>query len=357
MFRNSHNLRGSSTHAGNPAPRWRTVFIALTIALSIGSAGQTAPAQAAPDNKPTTVDFEVWAAPEHLPPLCINKEQKIYVRVQKVTHKTINDLDYEIQGGSVKGGATINSSMSNSDIGTLAPEFITLDGDSDGVSPGQVTFVFTAKKPGKTTLKFNSKVDPKWVRADSEDELAKLPHSVTAKEAKIDVIVGCNLKVKTLIKSSDEIYDITGISDEALMKPDDNGNYTGSASMYWVYSYVGGVCDLSASATDSQIDLTGKLDDDGGQFLATETFHPYTISTTITCPYAGTSSGESTGTVPPLTFKVASSGGSSTQTLGKGSATIFVIPQEDKAVSFFPGNPEASWDDFSSLFGVLLALR
>jgi hypothetical protein len=120
------------------------------------------------------------------------------------------------------------------------------------------------------------------------------------------------------------------------------------------------------SATDSQVDLTGTLEDDGRQFVATETIQPTMLTMTIKCPRAPTISGQSQATFPPLTFTVASSGGVSTQPFLGGMARIVVVPQEDKAAAFNAGNPEvrigspSSWlwgDYFPGLYGALLALR
>ena len=223
---------------------------------------------------------------------------------------------------------------------TTARTTVVFDDDLSSIA---AKFKFKANKPGKTTLYFEGLVGKEYVTT------------------KLDVkVIPCKFKVKTLLQFPVEIYDITVISDNAVMTADEAGAvFTGSTSMYWAYSNFNlSPCTIEIGATDSQVALTGQLDEDGGQFTATQTFQPQSASGIVSCP-GGSGGGSGAFTVAPLTFSVASSGGLSIQTVTaegvSGLAHIVVTPVEDEAVSFIPGDYQTSWDDFSSLFGALLA--
>lgn len=359
MFRNSHNSKGSSTHNQNPASGWRIIFIALVLALIIGSTGYPVPAQAAQDN-PADVYFEVMAYPQNPkkpPELCINRSMKIYVGIFKGIVKTINGEKWELPRGTVTG-INVRGSMTNN-IGTLTP--------SDPLAEivdlriGSADFLFTANKVGETTLVFNADVPGAWT--GSAEALAS-GKTYPARKAEIQVkVIRCKFKVKTVLQVDVEAFKLTGISDDAVMTADEAGTFTGSTAMHWVFAnYNVAPCTLSISATDSQVDLTGQLDDNGQQFVTTETIQSTMASTIMVCPDVGAMSGQPPMNVDtsPLTFRVASSGGVSTQTWalqgGSGSARIVVVPEEDEAAAFIPDNHEASWDDFSRFFGALIAL-
>lgn len=329
MIRNSHNFRGSSAHAGYKRSRWRTVFIALVLLFTFGSTSLPSAARAAPAN--VKVLYSVVAERDKKGSICVGEFATIKVLVKAHVER---DDQLDLEGvwvhrwvrGSVQG------------VGGLFPERTraSLLGDN----PTAAKFTFRASKPGKATLTFAGEF-PRWL-LPGVDLIESNPVEVT--------VIPCKFKVKTVLSFNPGIYTITVISDEAVMTRDEAGAFTASSIMHWVYSNFSIPC--SVSAADSSVDLTGNLDDEGGQFAGSETFGPVTP---VGC------GGSGGGAISPLQFKVASSGGVSTSSATaaplSGSATIIVVPEEDQAVAFIPGSHEARWDDFSSLFGALLTLR
>lgn len=342
MFRNSHNSKGLSTNA----VRWRSVFIALALALVIGSVGQTHPAHAAPAHEVIT-----WYMDVINPKTTICVGETVEYRVKAFFVNTV-----EPRSEWALSGVKIEATSSNKSAGNFKKDTaITGFANEDLVTAG---FSFTAKKPGKTNLYFEGLVDKKFTST-------YVSFTVPVK------VIPCKFKVKTVLQFPvPDLYNITVISDEAVMTADEAGAFTGSATMSWVYSEVFQDCDFSISATDSQVDLTGQLDDNGGQFVATETFQPTTVTDTACCPVVGCVSYSAQGSLYPLTFKVASSGGVAIQTVTgegvSGLAHIVVIPEEDEVVAFNTDNRAALspsawwtmlWDDFPWAYSVLLVLR
>jgi len=344
-------------NAGNLSPRWRMLIIALRLALAIGSASPTSLAQAAPAGE--LVNFSMKVINPKTTLKC--GETVTYLVKVEVEQAAVN-LPTPAPGpsGSPNGLPVIvtkveafSKDTSVGDFvgakkGTLTTARTTVVFDDDLATLG-TKFKFKANKVGKTTLYFDGLVEGQYVSDN------------------LDVkVIPCKFKVKTILESPSEVVDTRASSGEAVVTPDENGNYTGSSTMSWVFS-AHPPCTVVYTAPDSQVALTGRLDDDGKQFVATATFAPTTVSATFDCTY-GSGSGQSPMVLPPLQFKASSSGGVSTQAFAGALATIIVVPEEDKAAAYIPGNPKARiglpsprwamlWDDFSSLFSTLLALR
>ena len=169
-------------------------------------------------------------------------------------------------------------------------------------------------------------------------------------------------------------FDIVAMIENAVMNADEQGNFTGTTTVNWTVAttVIHPNCNsVNYTVTPSQTDLTGQMDD-SGLLVVNLTYQPAAGSATQVCR---TLAGTDTYTYyqqlapDPLSFSVASSGGAfnqsqvlvvtalpgTSQSLS-GSSAIVVVP-EGEVVAFNTNNHEASWDDFSSLFGVLLALR
>jgi|GEM_PF-3352528 len=369
-YKESFTFASRQRRMKRTASRWQIALIALLLTLVLGSAGQTPRVQAALDN-PADVYFEVSASPQSPPALCINQQLKIYVSINKNITKVINEKAYNLPKGAVTG-VKVTGSMSK-DIGTLEskkPEVSFEDDELVMLQPngiGQADFLFTAKKAGTTALTFTADVPGAWTGS-----AVARGKSYAAKKAEITVkVIPCKFKVKTLLKFPvPDLYQISVISDDAVMKGNETGSFTGAATMSWVYSEVFQDCDFSISATDSQVDLAGQLDDDGGQLAVTQNFHPTTVATSICCPVVGCRSASDEGSVDPLIFSIASTGGVVTQTVTgqgvSGLATIVVIPEEDEAVTFNAGSVTVLsssawwarlWDGFPWSYSALRALH
>lgn len=335
----------------------RTAYIVLISALVIGSVSPISAAQAAPALADAIgIDFKLAVYPENLPKICPKGKMNLYVGISKTVHKEIGDRVWDLPHPMPAGAIRIDGSVI-SGSGTLKKQLQDIDGP-----PGtSVPFLFTADKPGKVTLQFTADVKNSWIGANE-----KVIGSGVKVQKEITFIVGCKFSVKTILQFPVEIYDITVLSDNAVMTPDEQGSFTGSTSMYWVYSNFNlDPCTISIGATDSQVELTGQLDEDGSQFMATQTFQPQTAGGVVTCP-GGIGGGSSEFTVNPLTFSVASSGGTVMQTATaegvSGLATIVVIPEDDEAVALNADSQTALsastgwttlWDSFPGSYSVL----
>ncbi len=353
MFRNVHNPSGSTPQARNPAARRRTVFVALVFALVIAGAGQPAPAQPVPAGK-DEISFKLEVFPEKLPTFCVNQKFTFYAGVSKTVNKVINDKNVEIPGNAP--APAVSGSVTDRDIGTLL-----------GFEDEENTFLFTAKKPGTTTLKFTALVKNIWIGANEEviGSSVKIEKPVTVK------VRNCKYKVETVSQFSAQGVKLASTM-EGEMESDEQGNFTGSATVNWVGG-VASIGDCSAAYYDvasSQADLTGNQDDSGQ--LAAEVNY---LGAVITM--SGCASASGTMIPDPLTLSVPSSGGVSTQSQNLhepnyfsfyGSVVIVVIPVEDEAAAFnadkpvsWVGTPSLSgwavrWDDFPWIFGAFVGL-
>ena len=312
MIINSHNSRGSSTHAGNPLPRWRVFYIALVLALTIGGAGQTVPVQAAPAREGVTFYMDM-VSPKTI--VCVGKtvsyEARVYMvydtpvttpKGNKIGENAIAEIKVEANSQDTNVGDFLNTKKGFlTRVTGGADELASLD--TGASAPNSAVFSFKAKKAGKTNLYFQGLAYGQYVS-----------FTVPVK------VIPCKFKVKVILRFNPGIYNITVTSDEVLMTADESGTFTGSkASMHWVYSNFSIPC--SVSAADSSVNLTGKLDVDGGKFVGSATFGP---TTPVGCRGSGK------GAVNPLKFSVRSSGGVSKSTATasplSGPATITVVP-------------------------------
>ena len=313
MNGNSTISKEMSARAAKRYPRWRMVF-ALVLALTIGSAGQIPPAQAAPHAANWQLFLSITGAPSD--PICIGDKGDLTVRIlgDKVDDSETDALTPKIHllGISVYGGV-----VGDYGIVTLSPSTAVISASND--PPDSARFTFVAKKAGQVSLDFDAQVNTSWFGPFSSPESGTVKQSVNIK------VVQCKYKVMTVWKHNDVIYHTTGSSDQVLMTRDESGSFTGSGTMHWVYAYVGKTCKMQASASPSPVKLKGTLDDDGGQFTVAVTFGASTIPSSVSCP--GASAGATrTGTLDPLTISVASSGGTFTKSLAGGTATIVVVP-------------------------------
>lgn len=355
MFRNSHNSRGSSTHARNPVPRWRSVFIALVLALTIGSAGQTPLAQAAPASAgPNDIKFALEVFPETLPTICVNQKLYLYVSVSKTIFKVINDQPYEIPGNV--GSPYASGSVTGANIGTLKQQ-LGFAGDEDPVNI--TSFIFTGKKPGTTTLKFTAAIRNSWIGANEEiiGSSVKLERVVTVK------VRNCKFKVETFGQWNDPGGSpewFTAVSKEAVVTADADGHFSGSASVNWAGRIDVPPCGYSAHQIASgQANYSGEMDE-SGQLMMNQTYEPVEASYSYACRGGG-GSGEGLFTSDSISVSMPASGGVSTldhvlhmdwmlPAGVPGSVTIIVIPVEDEAVAFnadqplsWVGSPSLSW--------------
>lgn len=357
------------------------ILAALGLALVVVGVNQLPLAHAASDNL-TDVSFELQVNPAHPAPVCLHHSQKFYIfltRHLSLPQYGIPDLPLEISGVVVRG------SVADTNIGTLLPPDTSGSYELSDLSVGAADFAFIAKKVGTTILKFDAEVGSYW-DGEGVAHTVSQPHPVHV-EVPVKVIP-CKFKVGATSRwhlPGPHQFDIVGMIDNAEMKADEQGNFTGSASMNWAVAttVLSPIC-LSAifTVSPSQANLTGQMDD-SGLLQANLTYSPATASMTQVCKVP---TGTQTSTlhlqmVPdPLNLSVASSGGTfnKSQVLVvtatdyggtaplSGSSVIVVIPEQDEAVAFnsdsqaalFPSAWRAMlWDNFPWPHNASLALR
>ena len=351
-------LRESSAHTGNATSRWRTVFIALVLALTIGSASQAPPVLAAPAAA-NDIYFDLNIYPEKLPRICVNQRLTLYASVSKTIYKGLIGLDgKEIPIPGQKPAASVIAFV-NKGPGTI--EKISASGSSENKLfslSGEDVFTFISDKPGKVTLQFTTVVKPAWIGANE-----KLAGEVLLTEY-VTVQVGCKFKVKAIqqaIVAGGGNFNIVAMIDEAEITGDEQGHFTGTTPVNWVGAASNvGVCSVSINvASTTQANITGDMDESG---QLTGNLSIGAPETTVTGTCAGVSNtSQMSLSADPLRFSVPSSGGVVKVAQGfvfetanmPGSAVIVVVPVEDEAAAFSPGNQAAL---FPWIFGASVGL-
>jgi hypothetical protein len=177
MFRNFHNSKGSSTNPRNPNPRWRTVFIALLLALAVGTA-QLPLAKAAdpvlsilaqPTAQRTALRASVVYIMNPINPkktLCFGETVtytlNVYRRLMTPPPTTLSGILVPSGKWSelyIRPAVKVEATSSETSIGTFArPGYGFTGAEFDGTN--NVEFQFTAKKKlGTTNLYFEAVVN------------------------------------------------------------------------------------------------------------------------------------------------------------------------------------------------------
>lgn len=319
MNRNFHNSRGSSTYAGKPIPRWRTAFIALVLALAIGSMGPSAPVQAAPAGD-TIISFSLkasYAASQSR--ICAGDNVLINVTVLSQVQPEVDAPGDELTPLPTRlTGIRVTASVRDTFIGTVAfPERET--GWTSGDSPGVAPFVFHAKNPGRTTISFEARIPTQWFLG--------LVYRQDIAAGELDVTVEqCQYKVTTISTFRAGMTSV-GTIDETIITLDEAGRFEGGANVTWVTSMI---CGISSPIQTSTATLVAEMI--GGDLKVEVIFDPSSSIGGGNCGVAVTTS--NIATLSPLTITVPSWGGSATkaQTVKAkngtftGSAIIIVTP-------------------------------
>jgi len=205
------------------------------------------------------------------------------------------------------------------------------------VSPGQAVFVFTARRPGQTTLSFEANVIVGAVAGPADDELViALGRTVPAKKAEIPVtVIPCKVKVKTIAIFTAQTATLVATMD-GEMKSEGDGPFMGSATVNWSRGYTIGARDCSGTidVASSSTDLRGNVDGNG-QLAVELTYLPAVLTHNIMCGGAKTIT--ALVTPDPLILTVPFTGQASTQAQNlreptfysmRGSASIVVVPEE-----------------------------
>ena len=349
----------------HPLPRWRRVFIALMVALSIGSGGQLPRVQAAPAGATELRFFMIANKEGASKPVCIGEAVTLQVLVYRM--KVINGVS---QAPDAVTGVYVTGVVANPNIGQISPEQNTTILAS-AIYPGAADFVFHAKSPGETTITFVGTVGTGWFGTSWGGSSEALIADVNVR------VVPCKFKVKAIqqaIIAGGGNFNIVAMIDEAEMKSDEQGHFTGTTPVNWVGAASNvGICSVSINvAATTQADLTGDMDE-SGQLTGNLSIEAPDTMVTATCVGVSNTSPMSLS-ADPLIFSVPSSGGVVTVAQGfvfetanmPGSAVIVVIPVEDEAAAFSPDSRAALppfewwarlWDNFPWLYNPVLALR
>lgn len=315
MFTNSHNSR-------NQAPRWRMVFIALVIALSIGSVSRSGPAQASAAGVPVRVYMQLINPKTTV---CVGKQANYAVRVYTAPTTVVGiAIDaYALPGIRVEGSSQDKSvgDLVGASNGTRTrvtgqtEEFL-----DDEPTPHTAYFTFIAKKAGKTTLYFEGLAHGQYV---SDKVLVKVIH------CKYRVIIGSQM----FWSGSYGSIKFRGVSTEGQIKADETGYiFTGTAPVYWVSTSNVPNCRAANSLGISTVNMRGNLSD-SGQLLVELNYDPVSFNDVVSCPPG---SGTSGFPISPSSLKVSvpyfggvvqlsqqMDGGPGS---AMGSANVYVIP-------------------------------
>lgn len=289
------------------------LYAALISVLAVGSAGQISPAQAAPAGVPVTVYMDI-ANPKYT--VCAGKEVSYQARVftpPRTLPIGIKVDAYALPG--IKVEAFSQDKNVGDFVGTIKGFKTRVTGQSDELlddepTPHTAYFTFKAKKAGRTILYFEGMVHGEYVS-----------FNVPVK------VINCKYKVKLVSKWSAGMISVATMDGE--IESDEQGYFTGSATVNWVTSKI---CGIVSPIAPSKADLTGTTNA-SGQLVVQITFGPASSSGGGPCD--GISVTTSNFLTPdPLTITVAASGGTFrkvqlvTAKNGSfpGSATITVIP-------------------------------
>lgn len=345
MFRNFHKLRGSFV---NSPPPGRIVLIALVLALTIGSAGQTPLAQAAPASE--LANFSMTVQNPRTKLRC--GETVTYLVMVEVAPSNGAPTPAPAAVGLAKGLSVVNVTVEAESVNKSVGDFVgavkgtattktSVVFDDDLATLG-AKFKFKANTPGKTTLYFQGLVGQEYV--SDKVEVKVLP---------------CKFKVNTVSKFSVGMTSVGMI--DAEIESDESGSFTGTATVNWVTSII---CGIVSPIDPGKADLTGTINE-SGQLVGQITFEPMTSVGGGPCGI-GSVDTSNFGTLAPLTLKASSAGVSVytqaqvvTATNGSftGTATLVVIPEEENAVSFLPNDHQAGGPVFLGFFGTLLDLH
>jgi hypothetical protein len=355
----------------------RSVFMALALALIMGSAIQPSPALAT--SAGANYAYYVFASNQGKDDasVCVGDNVLITVNVARVHIE--NNVQSNRQNET---GIWVQGSLQGPSIG----KFIIARKQTgfDYEKPGMATFVFHADKAGKTALTFNAEIYywkytvTKWIFGPVETAVSNLVN-LTVADCKYKATINSRWQVPGL--------EYAAVIDEVELTLDGNGNYTGTATVTWVGSWqvipqgmgAGMTCTTKLTAPPSQADLKGTMND-SGYLVVNITYQP------VTAPSWNAVCKDSTGATPPVDNPVqlasgplkisvpASTGGVSTQTtdlgdqISGGTAVIDIFPESGQATSFNPDSRTARsdsstswwtmvWSDFPGLFSTALVLR
>jgi hypothetical protein len=249
------NLRKRFRAASAAGCRRAILMTTLVLALVVQSTSVIVPARA-------QNDWQYLVDILNFPPetLCVRQSTDYLVHIVPKGSIGLGD-----QHGNVSmelfAGTTVAGVVADSSIADLTPihGMSTNNPDPSLRRPGIITFALKAKKAGRTTITFSA-------------DVVEFGSTFKAHPYTVDVNVQeCAFKVT--IKSHWQVPGLgyAAIIDEADLKPDAAGNYTGTAKVTWSGWWdvipaginTGITCTTKLTAPPSQAYLTGKMSESG----------------------------------------------------------------------------------------------
>lgn len=314
---------------GRSAPR--RLWIVVTLALVIGSTGQTSPAQAAPAGVPDKPYMDI-VNPKTT--VCVGKTVQYEARVVIPPHTTagITFSPYALDAIKVEAfsvdknvGDFLNTRRGSSTRTTgSTDEVVDLDNPELEPGPHAAYFSFKAKKAGRTTLYFEGIARGQYVSFE-------VPVRV----------IDCKYKVVTTSQMSacypGGCIKFLGVILRGRVTADETGHiFAGTAPVVWLSTSQVPNCGAVNSLGISKVNMRGTLNE-SGQLLLELGYDPVTFADVVTCPGLGSGSSNLLVTASPLKVTVRSATGvmvNLNQQLNggpgsaPGSANVYVVPVE-----------------------------
>lgn len=237
---------------GLKTKRWsrlRTAFLALLLAIAIGSAGLLPALAQGKFGQPTNTRLSTSLIPNRI---CVGQTVSVNVTVKRgVEFASGKAVAFE------RPGISINASVEDASIVSLLGEAELSD------LSGGTEFEFQGKKEGSTTLVFNAIV----TLVQGELAIGSSPSEPNKAETRVRVIVEqCDFEVTVLSVFKVPNLQVVAKINKAVLSADAQGQYTGRAEVtnggYWIDT--SGYCGHYFEGSSFTIaDLTGAINDKG----------------------------------------------------------------------------------------------
>lgn len=276
MFKNLH-LQIKQFLLEKHLPHRRNLLLAMVLAFSLGSAGQTTPAQAAPAERRIRVEGEITVT---LPPdpICAGRSYPITAKLanNEYTQEGFDDTPAPFTSEPISG-IQIRASTGDGSIATIDPPQLWSGWAIDDDAPGEVTFHLHAVKAGETTLNFRATVNGDTRGPVKTIKVKNCDYKVTMNA--FDVFSGGGITIWTFGNLDTKI---TG----------EGGELKGTGSFVFDSGFSGSDCSISYSQYQNQTTITGHVDDNN-QLLLNFQYEPGGLTESASCPEGGGSSSHS----------------------------------------------------------------
>lgn len=295
MIKNSNISKNLSGYAAGRNPAWNplshrlAVFIPLLLALVIGSAGQTVPAQA----QIPVINFSYRVAVIDPPrQICVGETKEFKVSLREIIAPGSNQTE-EPAEMQMPPGTTIAVTVENSSIAapTGVSSILVSSPNASSYRPGIVVFTVKGKKAGHTLITFDAAMTHFFAQ----------PAPVEVKVANCPVYVQAISRFfKKFPNGSTKFRAVT--TQQAKVTADENTNsYSGEAPVFWIATSKVPHCAPSDSISLGNVHISGTADEDTGTLHLNLLYDPVNYSEVIPCSGG---SGGSTGQISTTSIDV-----------------------------------------------------